>query len=282
MNTTNTSNRLQTFFESRNTGQLKEKYPNQDKVMSLFLTAGYPDLESTAELILGFEKNGADIIELGMPFSDPLADGPTIQYASTRAIQNGITMDKIFSVIREVRQSSDIPIILMGYINPILNYGIDSFCKSASESGTDGLIIPDVTLEESELIREPANSNGLSQIYLVAPNTNSERMRKIDEASDGFVYCVSVTGVTGARDGNEIARSVQRFINRVNENVINNPKLIGFGIRNHDDAKLISEQVDGFIVGSALIDEIRRNYPEKRWMENVFKFVKQLKFGNIQ
>lgn len=282
MSELNTKNRLLRLFKDRDLAGDPQQTPDHEKVMSLFLTAGYPDLESTAELILGFEKNGADIIELGMPFSDPLADGPTIQFASNEAIKNGITMDRIFSIVRNVRESSDIPIILMGYINPILHYDIETFCKTASDAGVDGLIIPDVTLEESSMITEPAHSNGLSLTYLVAPNTRSERMRKIDEASDGFVYCVSVTGVTGAREGSEIAQSVQRFIDSVNDNVTKNPKLIGFGIRSYEDARLISEQAEGFIVGSALIDVIRKNYPEKGWKEEVYKFVKHLKYGNIK
>jgi tryptophan synthase alpha chain len=267
-----TKNRILTLFENRN---------QEEKVMSLFLTAGYPDLESTAELILGFEENGADIVELGMPFSDPLADGPTIQFSSTVAIENGITMNGIFEIVREVRKSSNIPIVLMGYINPVLRYGISRFCTRAAEAGVDGLIIPDVTLEESELIRDEAKAHNLSLIYLVAPNTDDERMARIDEASEGFVYCVSVTGVTGAREGDEIARSVERFINRVNRNVKKNPKLIGFGIRSHEDAERITRKSDGFIVGSALIDTIRMHYPDKNWKTRTFEFVKQLKFGNI-
>jgi tryptophan synthase alpha chain len=266
------NNRIQDFFENRQSDQ---------KVMSLFITAGYPDIESSVELILGFEENGADIIEIGMPFSDPLADGPTIQYSSNVAISNGITTDKIFDIVKSVREKSEIPLILMGYINPVLRYGISSFCKDAADAGVDGLIIPDVTLEESEIIRDEADHNNLSLIYLVAPNTSDKRMKQIDQASNGFVYCVSVTGVTGARDGDEIARSVERFINRVNRNVTRNPKLIGFGIRTHQDAVRISEKSDGFIVGSALIDTIRAHYPETHWKEKTFQFVKNLKFGNI-
>jgi len=266
------NNRIQEFFKNRQSDQ---------KVMSLFITAGYPDIESSAELILGFEENGADIIEIGMPFSDPLADGPTIQYSSNVAISNGITMSKIFDIVKSVREKSDIPLILMGYINPVLRYGISSFCSDAADAGVDGLIIPDVTLEESEIIRDEADRHHLSLIYLVAPNTSDKRMKQIDQASNGFVYCVSVTGVTGARDGDEIARSVERFINRVNRNVTRNPKLIGFGIRTHQDAVRISEKSDGFIVGSALIDTIRTHYPEPDWKEKTFQFVKNLKFGNI-
>jgi len=267
-----TKDRIRNLFDGR------KPY---EKVMSLFLTAGFPDIDSTIELILGFEKNGADLIEIGMPFSDPLADGPTIQYSSNKAIDNGITMEGIFDIIREVRKKSEIPLILMGYINPVLKYGVEKFCQHAEEAGADGLIIPDVTIDESSIIRDNAERHNLSLIYLVAPNTSDERMAEIDKASSGFVYCVSVTGVTGARDGDEIADSVKRFIDRVNANVTQNPKLIGFGIRNHTDAVRIAEKSDGFIVGSALIDIIRDHYPENGWKEAAYDFVKQLKFGNI-
>lgn len=253
-----------------------------EKIMSLFLTAGFPDLESTVELVLGFEENGADLIELGMPFSDPLADGPTIQYASNVAIENGITMNRIFEMVSEIRKKSEIPIILMGYINPVLRYGADEFCKKAAAAGVDGLIIPDAPIEESSIISEPAQKNHLDMIYLVAPNSTNERMRQVDQKSSGFVYCVSVTGVTGARSGEEVAKSVERFISRVNEHVTKNPKLVGFGIKSHEDAAIIAREVDGFIVGSALIDTIRKDYPNKEWKQNVLNFVKTLKFGNIK
>lgn len=259
--------------------QAFEKQSDGSKLMSLFLTAGYPDLESTVDLILGFEENGADLIELGMPFSDPLADGPTIQYSSNTAIANGISMSKIFDMVEEVRKESEIPIILMGYINPVLRYGVEKFCKRAAEVGVDGLILPDIPLEESSLIQKEADKNGSPIIYLVAPNSSDKRMQLIDKQSQGFVYCVSVTGVTGARDGKEVAQSVQRFIDRVNENVTQNPKLVGFGIKSHEDAQKIAGEVQGFIVGSALIETIREYYPKEGWKDEVFDFVRSLKYG---
>jgi tryptophan synthase alpha chain len=268
------TSRIQSLFASADKD-------GQPKIMSLFLTAGYPDLDSTVDLVLGMEKSGADMVELGMPFSDPLADGPTIQEASNRAIENGITLERIFEMVREIRNESQIPIVLMGYINPVHRYGVERFCRDAAASGVDGLIIPDAPVDEAEIIHNSARENRLDMIYLVAPNSTDERMKLVDTMSSGFVYCVSVTGVTGARQGDEVARSVSRYIDRVNRNVAVNPKLVGFGIKNHRDAQLISEKVDGFIVGSALIDTIRSNYPNKEWKENVFKFVKELKFGNI-
>lgn len=264
--------RIQSVFETKK---------GKEKVMSLFITAGYPELNSTVDLVLEFEKNGADIIELGVPFSDPLADGPTIQYASNVAIENGITMLKILDMVSEIRKESEIPIILMGYINPILRYGIEKFCMDASGKGVDGLIVPDAPIEESSKLAMAANEYNLDLIYLVAPNSSDTRMQVIDGQSKGFVYCVSVTGVTGARSGEEISNSVDKFIDRVTENVTKNPKLVGFGIKNHKDAITISEKVDGFIVGSALIDTIRSNYPSKGWKQKTISFVKELKFGNI-
>jgi len=260
-------------------GSLFNDRKNDSKIMSLFVTAGYPDLESTVELILGMEANGAELIELGMPFSDPLADGPTIQYSSNKAIENGITMNRIFRMVEEVREQSDIPIILMGYLNPVICFGIKTFCEKAAEAGVDGLIIPDLPPEESHLLEEHAKSSKLSLIYLVAPNTNDKRMKLIDGKSEGFVYCVSVTGVTGAREGDEVSKSVDKFINRVERNITRNPTMVGFGIKSFEDAQKIAEKADGFIVGSALINTIREHYPQEGWKEKVFAFVRHLKYG---
>lgn len=250
------------------------------KVMNLFITAGFPSLQDTVDLILGYEKNGADIIELGMPFSDPLADGPTIQHSSEVAIQNGITMERIFDMVREVRKQSEIPIVLMGYLNPLLHFGVEKFFQNASEAGVDGLILPDVPVEESTVVGEYSDRYNVPLIYLVAPNSTDERMRLVDEKSSGFVYCVSVTGVTGARKGNEVSDSVAKFIERVNRNIKKNPVLIGFGISSHEDAIRISKNADGFVVGSALINNIKSLKGLDGWKQEHFEFVRSLKYGN--
>ena len=265
-----TENRISKVFEQND---------GSSKIMSLFLTAGYPDPEVTVDLICGFDEHGVDMVELGMPFSDPLADGPTIQHSSNVAIEQGITMRGILDIVEQVRQKSEIPIILMGYINPVLRYGVEKFCRDAAEAGVDGLIIPDIPIEESGILTDKAEKYGLPLIYLVAPNTSDERMRIIDSRSQGFVYCVSVTGVTGAREGGEVAKSVQKFIDRVKENVTKNPRMVGFGIKSHEDAQRIAADMDGFIVGSALIDTIREYYPEEGWKDEVFAFVRSLKYG---
>lgn len=264
-------NRIQKKFEEKGAGE---------KLMSLFITAGYPELESTVNLVLGFEKHGADMIELGMPFSDPLADGPTIQYSSDIAIGNGITIEKIMDMVSSIREKSDIPIILMGYMNPVFRYGIAKFCKRAKEVGVDGFILPDIPVEESGLIEQEAIHVGIPIIYLVTPTTTDARMELADKKSGGFVYCVSVTGVTGARSGEEVSQSVNKFIFRVRKNIVSNPVMIGFGIKSYNDSQKISKNVDGFIVGSALINQIKKDYPKQNWKENVFSFVHSLKYGH--
>lgn len=248
--------------------------------MNLFITAGFPTIEDSADILIGMHENGADMIELGMPFSDPLADGPTIQRSSNKAIENGTSISTIFEIVRTVRKKSEVPIILMGYVNPVIQYGVSEFCEQAAAAGVDGLIIPDLILEEVALIEEDAKKHGLHIIHLVAPNSSDERMRLVDQRSDGFVYCVSVTGVTGARSAEEVQNSVGRFIDRVNQNVTKNPKLIGFGIKSHEDAVKVTEKSDGFIVGSALIDLIENHYPQEDWKKHLYQFVYKLKHGS--
>ncbi len=249
------------------------------KVMSLFLTAGFPDPSHSVELVRELERSGADILELGMPFSDPLADGPTIQYASKVALDQGVHLDSIFSMVQQIRSFSEMPIVLMGYINPVMKYGLDAFFLKAESSGVDGIILPDVPPGELPQLDELSRKHHIDLIHLVAPNTSEERMKEIDNASQGFVYCVSVTGVTGAREGEEVSRSVAGFIRTVRNNVKRNPVLVGFGIRTHADAMAVSTQTEGFIVGSALIDYIRSVYPDPDWIRKTGDFVRELKYG---
>jgi tryptophan synthase alpha chain len=253
------------------------KKADSKKVMSLFLTAGYPTIEDTVNLVLTCVESGADMIELGMPFSDPLADGPTIQESSNVAIENGVNLPIIFDMVKQIRQKSEIPIILMGYINPIISFGIEAFCQEASRAGVDGLIIPDMPIDEQDILVSHSRRLGLSMIHLVAPNTTDDRMKLVDENSDGFVYCVSVTGVTGARDGNTVSESVDTFIDRVKRNITRNPVLVGFGIKSREDALRISNKTDGYIVGSALIQAIKDAHPHQDWLQNVGLFVKNLR-----
>jgi len=247
------------------------------KVMSLFLTAGYTTPDTTVDMVLTCIRAGADIIELGMPFSDPLADGPTIQRSSNRAIEQGISLPKVFSMVEQIRAQTETPIILMGYMNTLLHYGVERFCDHAAQAGVDGLILPDVPVEEHDWIAAHTQKTGLCAIHLVAPNTSEERMRWIDAHTQGFVYCVSVTGVTGSRDGTQLQASVDQFIDRVVHTITKNPVLIGFGIRNKEDALRVSAKVDGFIVGSALIEHIEQHYPHPEWLEELSHFVQNLR-----
>ncbi len=224
------------------------------KALTLFLTAGFPELHSTPELVLELERAGADIIELGMPFSDPLADGPIIQQSSAIALKNGATLDTILSDVKKIRASSNIPIVLMGYVNPILKHGAERFFNSAREAGVDGVILPEVPKEEAERFSHVIEGNQLANILLVAPTTSDERVEEIDKASSGFLYCVSTTGVTGA-GGQTPALD---YIRRVKHHAKKNPVLVGFGISSSKEARRYAKEADGVIVGSALIKRIMR------------------------
>jgi len=220
-----------------------------EKALALFTTAGFPRLDSLTEIVPLLEKGGADIVEIGMPFSDPLADGPAIQHSSMIALKNGITLDLIFEQIRAIRLESSIPIALMGYLNPILRYGVERFLATAAKSGVDGLILPELPLEESGEYRSQAQRFGLSTILLVTPTTSEERIEAIDRASSGFLYCVSTTGVTGSA----IGKSPEEYIQTVKLFAKRNPVLVGFGVSSHESAHRFARSSDGVVIGSALI-----------------------------
>ncbi len=223
-----------------------------EKALVCFQTAGFPSLGATVPYVLSFIKGGADLIEIGIPFSDPLADGPLIQHSSQTAIRQGITLDKILSHVRGIRQHSQIPIILMGYLNPILNYGIEKFFAAAARTGVDGFILPELPFEESGRYQALFRKHKLANILLVTPTTPVGRIQAIDRASSGFLYCVSRTGVTGF-SGQAIQGS---YIEKVKKAARKNPVLTGFGIKTPDDARRIARYADGIIVASALVRKI--------------------------
>ncbi len=254
-----------------------------EKAMGIFVTNGFPTREATLPILEAIDDAGADFIELGMPFSDPLAEGLPIQQSSEVALKNGVTMKDAFSVVKEFRKNRDTPILLMGYLNPVFRYGISNFCRDAHSSGVDGLILPDLPPEESEIIREAAEAHNLDLVFLIAPNTPDERIVKTDELATAFVYAVSMTGLTGtAINGMD---AVSGYLQRANSLVQHNPLMVGFGIKSFDDAMRLSQQTDGFIVGSAVIKLI-----EKLWQDaslsnqerlgQLTAFVRQLKYGN--
>lgn len=270
----NMSDRLQAMFDA-----LKAR---GEKAMGLFLTNGFPDPESTRPLLEVIDEAGADFIELGMPFSDPLAEGVPIQRASERALQHGVRLTDAFRTAEWFRARSQTPLLLMGYLNPIYRYGYRAFCRDAAQAGVDGLILADLPPEEGQELADAARAAGLAMVYLIAPNTPDERIRAIDARATGFVYAVSVTGLTGSQLADPAA--VEAYLQRARRQVTRNPLLVGFGIKSHEDARRLSRHTDGFIVGSALIRLVERLWDDpaqtfESRQETVRRFVHGLKYG---
>jgi len=257
------------FESNRLTTKLTQFKEQNKKALVLFLTAGYPKLNSTVPLVLEISQAGADIVELGMPFSDPLADGPIIQASSQQAIKNGITLENILDHVKEIRKHTDIPLVLMGYLNPILHYGEEKFFADARNAGIDGIILPEVPLEESDRFLSLNRKNNLADILFIGPSTSDERIRNIDKVASGFLYCVSTTGVTGRSNIGDI----DLYVKRVKRLAKKNPVLVGFGIKTPTDAQRIAQNADGVIIGSALIQRIAKEGSIKE----ISNWVQQLK-----
>ncbi|MBZ4687804.1 MAG: tryptophan synthase, alpha subunit [Clostridiales bacterium] len=250
---------------------------SQGKAVIPYVTCGYPSLDFTKELISVLAEAGADLIEIGVPYSDPVADGPTIQKASARALTAGITLDKIFRLVEEIRGKCQVPLIMMTYYNPIYVTGVENFIKKAAAAGVDGLIIPDLPVEEAGHLSEVAERSGLRTIFLVAPTSTSERIEKIAGISRGFIYCVSVTGVTGARK--EVSEGLEDFLKRIRLRT-ELPLAVGFGISSPETACRAAEYADGVIVGSALIQKIEENVAGEDYskaLQEAAAFIKELK-----
>jgi tryptophan synthase alpha chain len=253
-----------------------------EKAMGLFLTNGFPAPAATLPILRAVDEAGADFIELGMPFSDPLAEGLPIQHASERALAHGVTMPDAFRTAEAFRRESETPLLLMGYVNPILRYGVGAFCREAAAAGVDGLILPDLPPEEADMIQSEADDAGLGLVFLVAPNTADERVRLVDRRASAFVYAVSVAGLTGTEIGG--LDGISTYLQRVRGLVDNNPLCVGFGIRDHADAERLSRHTDGFIVGSALIRRVEQLWddaslsPEER-LARLRHWTSELKHG---
>lgn len=238
------TSRINHLFSSRSSG-----------ILSVFYTAGYPALKDTVNIAVELEKAGVDMIEIGIPFSDPVADGPVIQASNKVALDNGMNLALLLSQLKEIRQMVRIPIILMGYVNPVMQYGFDRFCKEAVAAGADGLILPDLPLDVYEKhYRASTESAGLINIFLISPTTSEARIRRIDAVSKGFIYAVSSSSTTGAKTGFTVEQL--EYFSRLKAMNLSNPLLIGFGISNHETFSDACRHTAGAIVGSAFIQMI--------------------------
>jgi tryptophan synthase alpha chain len=226
------------------------------RILNVYCTAGYPSLDSTMKVMTSLQKNGADIIELGMPYSDPLADGEVIQVSSIKALANGMNIAVLFEQIKDMRKSISIPVILMGYMNPILQYGFENFCKKAKEVGVDGLILPDLPLFEFEQsYGKIITENNLDFIFLVTPETPVDRIKKLDSLSNGFLYAVSSSATTGKdKDFNVVAQ----YLQKLQAMQLKNPILVGFGIKDKATFDAATVHTQGAIIGSAYIQQLTK------------------------
>jgi len=227
------------------------------RLLNVYCTAGYPTLESTVAVMKALQDNGADMIELGMPYSDPLADGPVIQASSSRAIANGMTISKLFAQLENFRKDIHVPVILMGYMNPVLQYGFEKFCANAKAVGIDGLILPDLPVYEFETeYGDIIRRHGLDFVFLVTPETSEERIRQLDSLSSGFLYAVSSSSTTG-KDKN--MQDVSSYLQRLQNMNLKNPVLVGFGIKDRSTFDTACTYANGAIIGSAYINVLENS-----------------------
>ncbi|MEM6804743.1 MAG: tryptophan synthase subunit alpha [Bacteroidota bacterium] len=232
----------------------------QDKsgdILSIFFTAGHPNLNDGTEIISELAQAGVDLVEIGMPYSDPIADGSTIQASSFKALQNGMSIQKLFEQLQGIREKVDIPLILMGYINPVLQFGIEKFCQEAEKVGIDGLILPDLPMAEYlEFYKDTFEAHGLSNVFLITPQTSEERIRLIDKVSNSFIYVVSTDSTTGKTEG--FNQNQVSYFKKIQDMNLNNPYLIGFGISDHQSFKSAANHAQGAIIGSAFIKALEQ------------------------
>ncbi|MCA0132894.1 tryptophan synthase subunit alpha [Winogradskyella alexanderae] len=238
--------------------RIQKKLQENKKLLSIYFTAGYPNIDDTVTTIQNLENSGVDMIEIGLPFSDPLADGPTIQASSTQALKNGMTSELLFKQLKDIRDTVKIPLIIMGYFNPILQFGVEAFCKTCQDIGIDGLIIPDLPVDvyHSEY-KSIFESYGLINIFLITPQTSDDRIRYIDSVSNGFIYMVSSASTTGAKSG--FGPEQDAYFKRIAKMDLKNPQIVGFGISNFKTFKHATTHAKGAIIGSAFIKHVTHN-----------------------
>ncbi len=251
--------------------RINNKLKENKKLLSIYFTAGYPKLNDTVSIIQQLEQSGVDLIEIGLPFSDPLADGPTIQESSTQALRNGMTSEILFEQLSDIRRTVSVPLIIMGYFNPILQYGVEAFCKRCHEIGIDGMIIPDLPVDVyHEQYKGVFESNNLANVFLITPQTSDERIRFIDSISNGFIYMVSSASTTGAKEGFGVEH--MKYFKRISEMKLNNPQIVGFGISNEQTFKQATTFSKGAIIGSAFIKHLGNNSTK-----SVSSFIKDIR-----
>ena len=238
------TNRIQKLFFEKN-----------KNILNIYCTAGFPELDDTVKVLSSLQKNGADMVEIGMPYSDPLADGPVIQQSSAIALQNGMTIEKLLTQLKNCRKDFHLPLILMGYLNPVMQYGIEKFCKQAKEVGVDGVILPDLPIYEYENeYKRYFDENDLEFIFLITPETSEERIKKIDSITKGFIYAVSSSSTTG---NNKVIDQQEDYFKRLQEMNLKNPILIGFGIKDKQTFTAACKYANGAIIGSAYIKALQ-------------------------
>lgn len=244
------------------------------KPLICFLTAGDPDLATTARIVPAIHKAGADIVELGIPFSDPMADGPVIQAAGFRALQNGATVDGVFECVRDIRKTCEIPLVLMTYFNPVQHYGLERFAKTAVEVGADGAILTDLPADEATEWIQICEKHNLATVFLVAPTSTDDRVRLTADCTTGFVYCVSRLGVTGTQSS--LASGLPELVTKI-KSLTNKPVAVGFGISTAEQVNEVTKAADGVVVGSALVKVIASSETPDEAVENAVEFVSGLR-----
>lgn len=251
--------------------RINQKLQDNKKLLSIYFTAGYPALNDTVKILQDLEKNGVDMVEIGLPFSDPLADGPTIQESSTQALKNGMNTALLFEQLKDIRKTVSIPLIVMGYFNPMLQYGVEAFCKKCQEIGIDGIIMPDLPLDVyQDKYEHIFKENGLSNIFLITPQTSDARIEQIDAASNAFIYMVSSASVTGSQDG--FGNTQEDYFNRIADMNLSNPQIVGFGISNSETFEQATKKAKGAIIGSAFIKHLTH-----KGVNNIAEFVKAIR-----
>jgi|TARA_B110000438_G_scaffold55575_1_gene55626 tryptophan synthase alpha chain len=251
--------------------RIDQKFRENKKLLSIYFSAGFPNLEDTVPILKKLQTAGVDMVEIGLPFSDPLADGPTIQASSTQAIRNGMTTEKLFSQLEGIRKHIKIPLVLMGYFNPMMQYGIEKFCSRCETIGIDGIIIPDLPVDVyHENYKALFDKHGLYNMFLITPQTSEARIKYIDKVSNGFIYMVSSASVTGAKS--TFGNTQTEYFKRIATLKLKTPTVIGFGISNQETYKIACDQSRGAIIGSAFIQ-----FLEKEGEEKIGSFIKSIR-----